>query len=153
MKKLLSVLAIMALASVWVAAQVTTSPTPAPVDENGPIMTLETTEIDYGKIEQGADPFRVFKFTNTGKAPLVIETAKASCGCTVPNYPKEPIAPGETSEIKVRYDTNRVGKFTKTITITTNESVVTRTLRISGEVTAKPVEPEGVPASTGGFNN
>lgn len=141
----------MVLASVWVAAQVTTPQAPAPVDENGPIMTLETTEIDYGKIEQGSDPFRVFKFTNTGKAPLQVETAKASCGCTVPNYPKEPIAPGEASEIKVRYDTNRIGKFTKTITITTNEAVATRTLRITGEVIAKPVEPAGVPASTGGF--
>jgi hypothetical protein len=116
-------------------------------------MTLETTEIDYGKIDQGADPYRVFKFTNTGKAPLVIETAKGSCGCTVPTFPKEPIAPGEISEIKVRYDTNRIGKFTKTVTITTNEAIVTRTLKISGEVIAKPTEPEGVPASTGGFNN
>ncbi|MBK7407756.1 MAG: DUF1573 domain-containing protein [Saprospirales bacterium] len=119
----------MVLASVWVAAQVnTTAPvTPAPVDENGPVMSLETTEVDYGKIEQGADPYRVFKFTNTGKAPLVIENAKGSCGCTVPTYPKEPIAPGETSEIKVRYDTNRIGKFTKTVTLTTNEGVTTRT--------------------------
>ncbi|MCB9283817.1 MAG: DUF1573 domain-containing protein [Lewinellaceae bacterium] len=155
MKKLLSVLTLMVMASVWVAAQVNTAApaAPAPADENGPVMTLETTEVDYGKIEQGSDPYRVFKFTNTGKAPLVIENAKGSCGCTVPSYSKEPIAPGEASEIKVRYDTNRIGKFTKTVTLTTNEAVQTRTLRISGEVYAKPTEPEGVPASTGGFNN
>lgn len=153
MKKFLSALTFTVLATVWMSAQVTVSPTPSPVDENGPVMTLETTEIDYGKIEQGADPYRVFKFTNTGKAPLVIETAKGSCGCTVPTFPKEPISPSESGEIKVRYDTNRVGKFTKTVTLTTNEGVQTRTLRISGEVTAKPTEPDGVPASTGGFNN
>lgn len=149
MKKLFFAFTLTLMSTAWMAAQVSTAP--AAAQENGPVMTLETTEVDYGKIEQGADPYRVFKFTNTGKAPLVIENAKGSCGCTVPTYPKEPIAPGETAEIKVRYDTNRVGKFTKTITLTTNEAVQTRTLRVSGEVSAKPTEPEGVPASTGGF--
>jgi len=154
MKKMLSLLTLMTFVSVMVMAQGTpTDVAPAAADENGPVMSLETMVMDYGKIEQGSDPYRVFTFVNTGKAPLVIERAKGSCGCTVPTYPKEPIAPGEASEIKVRYDTNRIGKFTKTITITTNEAVKTHTLRIKGEVSPKPVEPEGVPASTGGFNN
>lgn len=151
MKKLFFALTLTLLSAGWMSAQV--NATVAPADVNGPVMTLDAAEVDYGKVEQGSDPYRVFKFTNTGKAPLVIENAKASCGCTVPNYPKEPIAPGESAEIKVRYDTNRIGKFTKTITLTTNEAVQTRTLRISGEIFAKPTEPAGVPASTGGFNN
>ena len=113
----------------------------------GPIMDFETTEVDYGTIEQGSDPLRVFKFTNTGKEPLQITHAKGSCGCTVPEWPKEPIFPGETNEIKVRYDTKRIGKFSKRVTLTTNESVGTRVLTIKGEVKKKPEEPAGVPAS------
>ncbi len=85
---------------------------------------FEAKEINYGTIKQGSknDPeaSRVFKFTNTGNAPLVITNAQGSCGCTVPSYPKEPIAPGETGEIKVTYDINRLGTFTKTVTLTTN---------------------------------
>lgn len=120
-------------------------------ETGGPVMTFETTEIDYGTIEQGADPYRVFKFTNTGTDPLIIEGAKGSCGCTVPTYPTDPIAPGESGEIKVRYDTKRVGPFTKTVRLTTNESVTTRTLRIKGEVLKQPEEPEAIPPSGNGF--
>ena len=151
MKKLFFALTMLVFSAGWAVAQVSVEP--AAAQESGPVMALETSELDYGKIEQGSDPYRVFKFTNTGNAPLVIENAKGSCGCTVPTYPKEPIGPGESAEIKVRYDTNRIGKFTKTITLTTNETVKTRTVRITGEVSAKPKDPEGVPASTGGFNN
>ena len=102
----------------------------------GPVMTLETTAVDYGTIEKGADPLRKFKFTNTGTEPLIIKDAKGSCGCTVPTYPKEPIMPGETSEIEVRYDTQRVGMFTKSVTLTTNETDPTHLLTIKGEVKA-----------------
>ncbi|MCB0641567.1 MAG: DUF1573 domain-containing protein [Phaeodactylibacter sp.] len=118
---------------------------------SGPIMTFDVTEVDYGTIEQGADPYRVFKFTNTGTEPLIIQNAKGSCGCTVPTYPKEPIAPGESSEIKVRYDTKRIGKFTKTVRLTTNETIGTRTLKIQGEVLKQPTEPEAIPPSNSGF--
>lgn len=93
------------------------------------------SEIDYGSIEKGANGERVFKFTNTGAAPLIIQDAKGSCGCTVPTYPKEPIMPGQSAEIKVKYDTQRVGPFTKYVTLTsnaTNESSVR--LKISGDV-------------------
>lgn len=138
MKKLVFIVALLAVASTWMAAQ-------------GPVMSLKTTEINYGVIEKGADPYRVFEFTNTGDAPLIISNAQGSCGCTVPTYPKDPILPGETAEIKVRYDTNRLGKFTKKVTLTTNETVPTRVLTISGEVLDKPAEPDGVPASQGGF--
>ena len=103
-------------------------------DAAAPIMTFESTEIDYGIIQQNAEPYREFHFTNTGDAPLIIKNAKGSCGCTVPEWSKEPVAPGESSIIKVRYATNRIGKFTKSITLTTNEVVSTRKLRIKGEV-------------------
>ena len=91
-------------------------------------------EIDYGKIEQNADGVRVFKFTNTGDAPIVITDAKGSCGCTVPTYPKNVILPGETGEINVKYATDRIGAFTKTVTLTSNASETSKVLRIKGEV-------------------
>ena len=112
----------------------------------GPVMTFEKTEIDYGTIVQGADPLRKFKFKNTGTEPLVIKTARGSCGCTVPNYKKEPVMPGETAEVEVRYDTQRPGPFTKTVTIETNEGDQPRVLTIRGTVNEKKAE-EGVPAS------
>jgi hypothetical protein len=118
---------------------------------SGPVMTIETTTVDYGTIDKGADPIRIFKFTNTGNEPLIIKTAKGSCGCTVPTYPQEPIMPGETNKIEVRYDTQRVGAFTKTVTLTTNEVDATHTLTIKGEVKA-PATQETVPASTGGLH-
>lgn len=123
------------------------------VAQNAPKMTFVDTTVDYGTIEQNADPFRVFTFTNTGNAPLVITNAKGSCGCTVPTYPKEPIAPGATSEIKVRYDTSRVGPFTKRITINTNEGEEPVVLTIKGKVDAAPEAPAGVPAKEGGMFN
>ncbi|MEZ4793095.1 MAG: DUF1573 domain-containing protein [Gelidibacter sp.] len=96
--------------------------------------SFESEEIDYGKIEQNADGVRVFKFTNTGDAPIVISNAKGSCGCTVPTYPKDVILPGETGQIDVKYATNRIGVFTKTVTLTSNASEPSKVLRIKGEV-------------------
>lgn len=117
-----------------------------------PVISFETTEIDYGVIEQNADPYREFHFTNVGEAPLVISNAKGSCGCTVPEWTKAPIAPGETSIVKVRYATNRIGKFSKTVTLTTNDQAGQHLLRIKGEV-LKPQIDEGVPpAPVNGFN-
>jgi hypothetical protein len=118
----------------------------------GPVMKLEVTEIDYGEIVQGADPLREFKFTNVGTEPLIISNAKGSCGCTVPKWPKDPILPGESATIEVRYDTNRIGPFQKTVTLTTNEATPTHVLKIKGKVNPKPKE-ESVPASNNGFNN
>ena len=112
----------------------------------GPVMTFEKTEIDYGTIAQGADPLRRFKFKNTGTEPLTIKDARGSCGCTVPSYKKEPIQPGETGEIEVRYDTQRIGDFQKSITINTNEGDQARVLMIRGKVNEKPAEV-GVPAN------
>lgn len=108
---------------------------------NAPEITFEKETIDYGTIEKGADGKREFEFTNTGKEPLIITRAVGSCGCTVPTWPKEPIAPGETGVIKVKYDTQRVGAFTKSVTVTSNASNSTKVVKIKGLVKApQPVQ-------------
>ncbi|MDO5105194.1 DUF1573 domain-containing protein [Capnocytophaga sp.] len=98
-------------------------------------ISFKTEEIDYGKIKAGSDGVRVFEFTNTGKAPLVITNVSSSCGCTVPSWTKEPIAPGAKGKIEVKYDTNRVGPISKTVTVTSNaKQNPVKGLRIKGEV-------------------
>ena len=154
MKKFLSLLTLVALIGTVSFAQNAT-PTAvdkaiAPANAAAPLAEFETLVMDYGTIEQHSDPYRFFKFTNTGDAPLIISNAKGSCGCTVPTYPKEPILPGETAEIKVRYATDRVGPFTKKVTLTTNEVDNVRVLTIKGKVNAKPKE-ESVPEGKSGF--
>ncbi len=101
---------------------------------SGPVMTFDSTTIDYGIINQGDDPIRRFKFTNTGNEPLIIKSASGSDRSTVPTYPQEPIMPGESNLIEIRYDTQRLGTFTKTVTLTTNETPDSHTLTITGEV-------------------
>ncbi len=115
---------------------------------DGPKITFESTVMDYGEIEKGADPLRKFSFVNDGTEPLVIKSAKGSCGCTVPDWPKEPILPGETGSIDVRYDTNRIGTFSKSVTLTTNIGDEKIVLNIKGKVNALPKE-ESVPAKEG----
>ncbi|WP_179333339.1 DUF1573 domain-containing protein [Winogradskyella costae] len=95
---------------------------------------FKTDVIDYGTIEKGADGVRIFEFTNTGDAPLVISNVKSTCGCTVPKKPKEPIMPGETGEIEVKYDTKRVNPIRKTITVFSNAETPTVALKIKGLV-------------------
>ncbi len=111
----------------------------------GPKMVFESNEIDYGTIAQNSDPLRVFKFTNKGNEPLVIKHAKGSCGCTVPSYPKQPIAPGESAMIEVRYATDRVGPFQKTVTLTTNEGEASHTLTIKGKVNPGAAAEDALP--------
>ena len=153
MKKILSVLVLVSAMVTFAAAQ---SETRADVSASGPAIEFEATTVDYGTIEQGSDPFRIFTFTNTGNEPLVIKNAKGSCGCTVPEWPKEPVSPGKTGEIKVRYDTNRIGPINKTVTLTTNAAGAGErvTLVIKGEVQKKDAEPSGLPEKAGSpFNN
>ena len=100
------------------------------------------TEWNYGTIKNASTGYRYFKFTNTGAGPLVISQAKGSCGCTVPTWPKEPIMPGQSDYIKVKYDTKRTGAFTKYVTLTTNAQANTTTrLKIFGTVSAPPTAP------------
>lgn len=95
---------------------------------------FKSETIDYGEIDRGSDGVRVFEFTNTGTAPLVISAVRSSCGCTIPKKPEEPIMPGETGKIEVKYDTNRVGPIRKAITVTSNADVPTKVLKIKGTV-------------------
>ena len=98
-------------------------------------MVFENETIDYGTIPHNADGKREFVFTNNGTKPLIITNATGSCGCTVPTYPKEPIAPGAKAVIGVKYATDRVGAFTKTVTITSNaEGLPSKVLTIKGTV-------------------
>ncbi|MCB9031000.1 MAG: DUF1573 domain-containing protein [Chitinophagales bacterium] len=103
--------------------------------ENLPIMTFEKDLHDFGEIVQGEKVTYEFKFTNTGKSDLLITSARASCGCTVPDYPKEPIAPGLVSYIKVQYNSEgRKDAFNKTVTITANTIPNENKIRIKGVV-------------------
>ena len=90
--------------------------------------------MDYGVIEKGSDGIRVFEFTNTGTAPLIISKVSSSCGCTIPKKPEEAILPGKTGEIQVKYDTKRVGPIRKAITVISNADTPTKVLKIKGEV-------------------
>ncbi|AQS92861.1 hypothetical protein BXQ17_01720 [Polaribacter sp. BM10] len=98
---------------------------------------FETESINYGKVSKGANGERVFVFTNIGDAPLIIKNIQSSCGCTVPKKPEKPIMPGEKGEIKVSYDTKRVGGFSKQITIFSNAKTARKTLKIRGFVDKK----------------
>lgn len=97
-------------------------------------ITFKTDVIDYGEIAKGSDGLRVFEFTNTGDAPLIISDVKSSCGCTVPEKPKGPVAAGESSVIKVKYDTKRVGPIRKTITVYSNAVEPIKSLKIKGKI-------------------
>ena len=143
MKKFLSFLGMLCLAIVSYTTQ-------AQEVKTGPYIEVDKTVHDYGDIERGGDPYCFFEVTNTGTEPLIISNAKGSCGCTVPEWSREPIMPGKTSEIKVRYDTKRVGPINKTVTLTsnaTNEPALV--LRIKGNVKPEPVDKAPVKEATG----
>ena len=106
-------------------------------------MVFDSETIDYGTIAHNAEPNRKFEFTNNGNKPLIITNTQGSCGCTVPTTPKEPIAPGARGVIGVRYATDRVGPFTKTVTVSSNaEGMPSKVLTIKGTVL-----PDATPAA------
>ena len=127
----------------------TSIPAEEPVDPNGPVITFDSLVVDFGTIDQDSDPFRIAVFTNTGKKPLHITNCKGSCGCTVPKCPTTPIMPGEKGEMKVRYDTKRTGRISKTVTVKSNANNGTVTLKVVGHINAKKA-PAAMPANTGG---
>ncbi len=138
------------------AATTSTTTTPAakpnePEVPAGPLTTLEfpETTYDFGKIMEGEKVTYNYKFKNTGSEPLIISNAKGSCGCTVPSWPKEPIAPGADAEIKVQFDSKGKGKVggnnqSKRVTITANTDPVNTYLTIKGIVDKE----EGAAGST-----
>ena len=109
-----------------------------PPQDLGPKTTIQfdAMEHDFGTIDQQTTNPTTFTFTNTGDAPLIIAGAKGSCGCTVPDYPRQPIAPGEKGEIKVVYSpNNQANQQQKTVTITANTEPATTVLKIKANVT------------------
>ena len=103
-------------------------------DPNAAEIVFETEVHDFGTIEYGGNGTYDFKFSNTGKSPLIISNARGSCGCTVPKWPKEPVGKGQSGSINVQYDTKRPGPFTKTVTINSNAKTPTKVITIKGVV-------------------
>lgn len=109
--------------------------TEATANTEFPVMDFEKTEHDFGTIAQGENVSHVFKFTNTGKTDLLIANAKGSCGCTVPEYPRTPIKPGESGEMKVTFSSaGRNGMQSKTVDITTNTALGQQQLVIKASI-------------------
>ncbi len=102
-----------------------------------PEITFENTVYDFGTVTQGDETIHEFVFKNTGKAPLVLNNVRATCGCTVPDWSKKPVMKREKSSVKVRYDSRRIGAFTKSITVMSNAKNSPVHLTIKGEVVRK----------------
>lgn len=100
------------------------------------ILKFKTEVVDYGTITQNSEGTRLFVFTNTGDAPLLITKVKTTCGCTVPSYSKAPIQPGSQGELEIKYDTKRLGAFTKTVTVISNAEGGNKILKIKGNIVA-----------------
>ena len=113
-----------------------------------PVMTFSETEFDFGTIDQGTNVEHTFTFTNTGDAPLVIVDAKSSCGCTVPEYTKEPVAPGATGEMLVKFNGSGKNQVSKTVTITANTQAGKETIKIKAFVNAAEGAAAGAPVQT-----
>ncbi|OAD46075.1 DUF1573 domain-containing protein [Polaribacter atrinae] len=102
------------------------------------LISLDKTIYDFGTVNEGDLVETSFVVTNSGKTDLVITNAQGSCGCTVPTWPKGPIKPGDTGEIKVKFNTNgRPNRQQKTVTLTTNTEAGRQVLTIKGSVTPK----------------
>jgi hypothetical protein len=100
-----------------------------------PMLTVNKTEHNFGTIKKGSDASCVFEVSNTGDQPLIISKCQASCGCTTPKCDTNPIMPGDKTEIAIKYDSNRMGPFTKTVTVSWNSpDNATTPLTIKGEV-------------------
>ena len=140
MKKLIFTLAVLFGAIVFNAQEVF----------NGPAIELNKEVHDYGTIENGADGTCEFIVKNIGTEPLIISRCKGSCGCTVPTCDKTPVLPGETTVIKVKYDTKRTGTINKSVTITSNAvNEPTKVVRIKGKVLPKDTNTSPVKKTTG----
>lgn len=144
MKKVILAVCLMAGFSGISYAQNPVAQTPVkPVNKNAPKFEFsdKNNTFDFGKLPEGPVAEHIFEFKNTGKQPLIITNANASCGCTTPEWPKEPILPGKKGKITVRYNTQgRVGPFTKTVYVQSNAALEDGRdryeLYIKGEVNA-----------------
>jgi hypothetical protein len=144
MKKLYSLLIVMLGLNLSLLSQDGPSVVPN-MDPNAPDIKFENETLDYGVVDYDSNGLREFKFTNTGKSPLMITSVTGECGCTATTidgkkgWPEEPILPGKSGVIRVKYDTKREGRFEKNVTVSSNAKFATKKVRIKGEVKAKPV--------------
>ncbi len=133
MKKALTIVSIIFVVSLHIKAQ----------EVQNPKILFEETVFDFGTIMQNSKAEHVFHFFNAGNAPLLIAKAFSSCGCIVPEWPKEPIVPNSKSSIKVKYNTSKIGHFTKVIVVKSTDVESPKTvLRINGKVVAPPKDKE-----------
>lgn len=157
MKKSLIITCVLALSIISLYAQ--TKPTATstkPENKNAPVMTFDASVMstgkpvyNYGTIQKGADGRCVFIFKNNGKEPLIITNTKSSCGCTVPSPPKYPILPGHTDSVAIKYNTKRLGKINKSVTITSNAKNSPIVLRIKGNVIDTKATSTAIPTKKG----
>lgn len=111
-----------------------------PANPNAPVISFDKTTYDYGTMYQNGDGHTFFVYTNKGKEPLILSRVKSSCGCTIPKWSRQPLLPGQSDTIKVKYDTKRLGSFHKSISIFSNASEPTVVLKIEGKVIPEPAE-------------
>jgi hypothetical protein len=115
-----------------------------PANPNAPTMSFKETVYDFGTVKQGEVINHTFTFTNTGKEPLIIENASASCGCTVPEWTKTPVAPGQTGEIKVQFNsTGKAGQQAPMVTIRANTEPNITQVSLKGTVEASSIPTAG----------
>lgn len=147
MKKIALLLAVVFFTSIAYSQEQATSNQAVEQSTNGPQISFDKLTHEYGTVYKEGDGNCEFKFTNTGNEPLVLSTVRSSCGCTVPKWPREPVLPGKSAVISVKYDTRRMGTINKSITVISNAKTSTVTLYIKGKVVPKPVEtiPEKTP--------
>jgi len=120
-----------------VQSQSTSQSKGQPDNPNAPVVEFKKLVHDYGEMEQHGDGKCEFKFTNTGQEPLILSNVRSSCGCTVPEWPRQPILPGQSDVIKVKYDTKRIGMINKSVHVYSNAKVSPISLKIKGKINAK----------------
>ncbi|MDR1005448.1 MAG: DUF1573 domain-containing protein [Bacteroidales bacterium] len=134
--KRLVLTSLLAIAVVFGANAQSKQPAAQPVKTNGAQAEIkfDKVEHDYGTIKKGGDGTCTFTYKNVGKTPLILDNARSSCGCTVPSWSKEPLMPGQSASITVKYNTNNVGPINKQVTVTSNAVNSKVTLHIKGKV-------------------
>ena len=143
MKKITEILALFMMFAFAGNAQESVVPN---TDPNAPELKFDSETINYGTIDYDANGVREFKFKNVGKSPLTITSVQGECGCNSttidgkPGWPQEPILPGKSGVIKVKYDTKRAGRFEKNVTVTSNSKLATVKVKIKGEVKPAPTD-------------
>ncbi len=150
MKKLALVFGLAFAALTFVNAQTATkTPAPAQAQASKAKLEFEETQHDFGTITQGDQVTYTFKFKNTGTEPLILSNVMTTCGCTATSWPREPIAPGATSEIQAKFNSaGKMGKQNKVITVVSNDSTGNKRVAIVSNVVPKPA-PKAVPAGAG----